>query len=175
MAETDTQLPLELVAVDEDCVHLHVGTDVAQRTIVGIELLQACKVFDGLLGEQVAGVVYIKLDAGLDAVLDKRAVEGNIEFAGAFPLDGGVLDVVELKSRGILQVRVRFKISACKAVVDVVVTCNLISCGHFQVVDAPCFLHPAFVGDDPCGLNAGEETPLHAEELQSLCCFSAKA
>ena len=170
VADGKASFPLEVLAVHKNGVQTGIQTDILEFAFVGPHIAETGDVAHSLAGEEVAGLACIEVEAEAEAVLEEATLETYVEAAVGFPLDGGVLNIGELESRGLSEELDVFEVGTSGIVVYVVVTALFVACGNLEVVDT-FNIEPLFVAHHPSSLNGGEDTPLHAGELDTLLGF----
>ena len=90
----------------------------------------------GFASQEVGGFRPVVVYAYCQAVVEEAGLQTYVEAACGFPLDGGVLDVGQFKTGGLVDEFAVFEIGTGSIVVYVVVTTLFITCYELEVVDA---------------------------------------
>ena len=168
VAYSGTQLPLPVLLVDECGIHLGFKALVGHATLVGPVLVDTAHILQFLQGEQVIGLVPEEVESGMQAVVEEAALDANVPLGGGFPLDGTVLDVLQIETYGVLGHLLALPIGAgCIVVEDSVVTVLLHTGSELQVLHALACLEPRLTADEPAQLQRREHAPAHTTQLES--------
>ena len=166
MTDGEACLPLPVATVQENGMGVELDTAVLEGAVVGPHGGEAGDVAHGLAGKKVAGAGPVVVHAEGETVVEHAALQADVDAAGGFPLDGRILDVGQFQGRGLVHELRVGEVGARGVVVYVVIAAFLITGSQFQVVDRGD-LEPVFRGDQPGGLDGGEQAPLHAGELDA--------
>ena len=142
---------------------------VLQRTAIAPVVVDAAHgVGERLQHQEVVGLVDEVVEADAQTVVQQVALKSDVELMGGLPLNLVVTDVGQLKANGRVVVLHGGVAGAGSIVGDVVVAADVVAGIQAQVVDACMLGEPLLVGEHPTQLKAGEDSPLHAEETQTV-------
>ena len=149
--------------------HGDLETTVVERTAVAPVVIDTgYGVVEALQRQQVARMVHEVVEVDTQPVAQQPSLQADIGLTGLLPADGLVADIVKDGSRRAIEVLGDAERGTGSIIADVIVTAEIPASTQQQVVDALGLGEPALVSDGPTQLYAGEESPLHATNLDAI-------
>ena len=152
VTQGSTYFPFPILLVDDDAVQVGFYTTVGHGSLVGPVLAHTGDVGEVLDGQHIVRLVPEEVKTGMQTVVDERTFEGYVVLRGCLPLDGTVLDVLEVETDGVLSDALALPVGTCGIVVEVVVTALIYTGRQLQVVDVLVGLEPLLVAEYPTQL-----------------------
>ena len=169
MANAGAQLHVPVLAYNGLATDGDLETLVLQSSAVAPVAVDTTNgVGEALQGEQVVGLVVEIVEGEAQAVVEQITLQTDIQLAGVLPLNLIVTDVGQLDAHGSSVVLHRSVAGADSIVGDSVIATNVVAGIQAQIVNACMLGEPILVGEHPSQLETGEQSPLHAEEAQTI-------
>ena len=144
-----TEFPLEVFQRK----HLAHGCDiealVLHRTTIRPVTLQTREEAQRLEHQQMIGIAAEVVEANIQTVVNEVAFKTGIETLSSLPLQIGVTDILERKTRNYIEEIVRAKVTTCSVIIEVVVTTDIEASRQTEVVDTTYAGKPRLIAHHP--------------------------